>query len=1106
MATNNSTSSRGKTVPRGDPQPNSGAPVGAGAIGVANAARRLSEKRASVCGFEYRGPRPRQVSAGVLAEEVKRLAEEAAGTHDVALDVAAAERADRAAAEKARYDASAAVARNVPPEFWCMLEGPGKGLSAATYTRQELPQQLLPHKMAHVRFLGYFEAEPDHRLALHKETKLPGRFYSDMRFEVAVFALGVFGVELPVPPRVSIITIPYQVFALLQLRRYGNCPDVELIYRRVSDMVAWHVSYAYEEMPVLPRNVYLCDVVLTALLCLDGADASPIGWQEMWSRPARLLLEQQVFKFAKLDRPTVQGEFFQGYHLRMDEVILPGGAATATAALRLVGNGIQRGYGLKIRPLVDAVERSWRQCRLLSVGLVQGLTPTFPDPFSPGNAFLAFVKRIAGVRPKSTTVARDVLGDAVEECLRRLVFSEEAVEVALKPGALEAAARKHAHAVKFSPAQVDEFVAYADEVSAGLRPTGDLSHSIAVLKMALADKQSAFFKQEVIDALKVKPPRFIICASVRLRAVSWVVFYLVEHLLESTPFLRGHLVKGMTVAEQQTRLWECFANRPVLETDFKNMEANMNRPMLETVEDRFYRHAATRIPGLSQLLAPLLEYYSTEVKDVSMNVSRRKWLGMVLMPMRLSGEPQTSIGNALANMTCIVSALATIHGMTPKAWLDHDYPFLCEGDDGLFATPALLTPKLATEFVRFTTDLSLTVNPEAHMDYTAAHFCGNTIISTTDTARVQISRNPIALLTKMLTNFGRDAADTCRQDKALLVSRAMSMLTLFPDFPMVSAYCRKVLSVFRVEAEKVREEVAQRLSVPLDDAAETIVGLSLGARELLGRVAYEGVERVRSFLEYRNVLPEVPVPDAFRRNVAELYSIPQALQRQFEESLRSGWGTIDRSLTMTKAAARMAAREYSDSRTDAREAIDRLTSNFAVQLVTRASGLMLPSANTLLNLASGVFAILLATSLVLTLLGSLTFPFVALPLLFVYGPVTWVLVPLGIWSLVFICCLWAAALGVSPRPLLRVLTIACVGIWFYYCYKVVRTAWPYRRRWLWVVPSFIPDLIGRVVELPRPAAVPAAGVDQAELSSWARLMTAGSNFFGGASPVGDGVE
>lgn len=246
------------------------------------------------------------------------------------------------------------------------------------------------------------------------------------------------------------------------------------------------------------------------------------------------------------------------------------------------------------------------------------------------------------------------------------------------------------------------------------------------------------------------------------------------------------------------------AGRHYYQTDFTAFESHFTPSVMEALELRLYRYCLKWSPAAARLVCDVLS---------GLNImSTRTGVTASVQGRRMSGDMCTSLGNGFSNLM-LAKYLAARQGKELWGYV--------EGDDGLFATEAVLTTEMYYE-------LGFTIKIEEVDDPCKASFCGM-IFSDSG----EIVRDPI----EFLATFGWTSSFIGAGPKimnGLLRAKALSAVYETPQCPIVGALARVALTATRGYAPRFVEDGYRNFSlVPCDELNLPAFNPSPDTRELL---------------------------------------------------------------------------------------------------------------------------------------------------------------------------------------------------------------------------------------------------------------------------------
>lgn len=542
----------------------------------------------------------------------------------------------------------------------------------------------------------------------------------------------------------------------------------------------------------------LADNVFAALHAVSIGDNDQAGAivVDMCVKGTTSLLERKMIHNA--GGRLAPGTYVRGYQVGFDEMFpdewadavtsVSTGATTAKHALRAFFAAITKTgsevaestrRGLEER-LVRAREKAAKYCRMHALH-VEGLYPSFADPFDFGNILVAGCKRLLR---RITDPTEDAF--RYEEQVAESLIAEAAgfpANFAASSVSVAHEAQEYAFSKGFDLARTQEFVDGARLV-ASVRAGSVTIAEFRTLISESIEKMKAFIKAEDYPKSEVKCNRFIVCPNHFLRGVLWEAYR--EPCENFFRYMGHHCTKHRTPEENLEVTLSMFpevqdGDMTHLKTDGKNFESlvNRGRRRLEQRVIRAFAHEEDH---------ELLRCLSSELeKDFSITT---EFITMVLTTIRRSGEYVTSCGNAICNhnMTLGMYAWALrIPLAEVKEWVvrfksTHGWRF--EGDDGILLVARSALDRFREAFAHFGVAMSMCTSelPTGFLHQELVD-CGG---------QMQVFRNPLDLLAN-LTAWIKCDGSSIKHDTDMLLARAASYFYMYRRIPIIGTACWAVL-------------------------------------------------------------------------------------------------------------------------------------------------------------------------------------------------------------------------------------------------------------------------------------------------------------------------
>lgn len=172
--------------------------------------------------------------------------------------------------------------------------------------------------------------------------------------------------------------------------------------------------------------------------------------------------------------------------------------------------------------------------------------------------------------------------------------------------------------------------------------------------------------------------RFIVNECDFRKVLGGYLYWPIEKAIENSTWGKNHLVKGLSMSERVSKIRERFDGADYfIESDGSSFESSVDAWMLSEVEWKCYSHVLSEVfsqdVGMGNVIAKCFQMFQL----VDHRFDNKKYYIDNVPPMRLSGSPNTSIGNALCN------AVMCLAMFKKQGYVVMDY--FVEGDDGIFA-------------------------------------------------------------------------------------------------------------------------------------------------------------------------------------------------------------------------------------------------------------------------------------------------------------------------------------------------------------------------------------------------------------------------------------
>lgn len=382
----------------------------------------------------------------------------------------------------------------------------------------------------------------------------------------------------------------------------------------------------------------------------------------------------------------------------------------------------------------------------------------------------------------------------------------------------------------------------------------DLANRGAPPPRSIAQRVAAFVKTEFYCALK--HCRLICSRCDRFKAFSGPAAKTVESVIYELP----EFIKHTPVPERPAKIAALKkAGRRYYMSDFTAFESHFTADVMNSCEILFYKHILKNWSHVDFMCSVL-----TGINKISSRLGFR----VSCLARRMTGEMFTSVGNGITNLM-LAKFLCWKQGKDLEGFV--------EGDDGLFATEAVLTKEMYAE-LGFTIKLVQIEDPctsyplSKDCEPGSMAFCGLVFAE---------SGQIIKDYRKFFQGFGWTSSFITAGDNImmqLLRSKALSAIFETPHCPIIGEMARYAL----VQTRGVR--VSDKVAAALSDGYH------------------------HALKDETNVPEFCPSPDT-RALFARLYGVSEDLQVHVEAAIRSGdFARVADLLPAPEASARYADR------------------------------------------------------------------------------------------------------------------------------------------------------------------------------------------------------
>lgn len=687
--------------------------------------------------------------------------------------------------DKAKIDQRMLIAlhNTIPQEFYvvsCVRDSwginPGVAVSLDT-----LPFNVLPHRVLHYRFLEMKTVIGDPRASYFKERKrLTGGLFFDLIFEVIVY--NAIGGSCDVDKVVghTNIVVPWELFQVLNWRRYGACGQFRAVYERVAAFVPW-----YEDLPIANlqyTNYYLVDNCLTALLILPFVRVEGDG---LWDSLVKFVCGRGLREV--YCHGPAEGVYSSGYKVTWAEILGTGREDFAhmrqivlektSAACRVMSESVscfKRRYE-KVLHHIDVQD----DCRRFPCFVKQVVAP-FPDMSDVKNHLAGMWRRLCRKQVEPTAAAKTAINLVVQAWLKHLV---PLVHINWDRVITDGASR-------YPESQREGFIKGATLFVHFIMGGGGDAPDPADGRNTIADEISefiVFLKKEFYNYEEIKSNRYITSPTLVGRAMLYCGFGPVEH--ELILQLLDVLAKGLTKNQLCARLGEKGGDpnglglTDIWGTDLNSMERLVSGWMQEHIEHVFIEHMYKSCPEGQRIL----QFFAHLLNPVVLQGPSMK---IMVDSMRYSGTQQTSIGNALCNM---VWSSVLMFSARYGRLINNDEDALeavaiikdsaiFEGDDGFIRVNGSDDRE---RFVQTALDLGLDLKFENHPGGAPnSNFCQ--LIYTYISGKLVVLADPAKIASRLSYFFCEKYKHTLKYDRELQVAKLFSYAERFRGCPVVS--------------------------------------------------------------------------------------------------------------------------------------------------------------------------------------------------------------------------------------------------------------------------------------------------------------------------------
>lgn len=281
----------------------------------------------------------------------------------------------------------------------------------------------------------------------------------------------------------------------------------------------------------------------------------------------------------------------------------------------------------------------------------------------------------------------------------------------------------------------------------------------------------SFIKDECYD--KPKYPRAINSRSDEFKCFVGPIFQAISEEV----FKHEAFIKKIPINERPDYIRkhvEQYGSK-VIASDYTAYEAHFISRLMELCEFQLYRYMTQNLPDRREFMRACEEVIG------DLNYCIFKFIRVLVMATRMSGEMCTSLGNGFSNLMFMTFVADECRCTGVRG--------VVEGDDGLFTMFAGETGHYpqAEDFAR----LGLTIKPEWHDTIETASFCG-IVFAREDGNNLADPRKLIAGFGWTSRKYARSRDGTLKQ---LLRAKALSMAYQYPGCPIAKSLANYGLRV-----------------------------------------------------------------------------------------------------------------------------------------------------------------------------------------------------------------------------------------------------------------------------------------------------------------------
>jgi len=261
-------------------------------------------------------------------------------------------------------------------------------------------------------------------------------------------------------------------------------------------------------------------------------------------------------------------------------------------------------------------------------------------------------------------------------------------------------------------------------------------------------------------------------------------------------------------------------------TDYTAFESHFTKETMEAIDRLLFEHMLSRRSDAHYWL----ELFDTYINN--WNNCTFKYISLMILCTRMSGEMNTSMSNGFANLM-LTKFILFKKGIDAKT--------VVEGDDGLTAIRKGLDIGIE-DFKKY----GFTIKLDRFSKLNEASFCGLIF----DPNTFDVVADPMKFLLNFFYTSGRYATASDRTLRALLKAKAMSTIVQYPNAPVISAVAQY--------AYRMTRNVSPKVCLLTGDDRHKYINIS----------------------RFKNIVPIV-TPES-RLLVEKMFNFPITLQREIE--------------------------------------------------------------------------------------------------------------------------------------------------------------------------------------------------------------------------------